>query len=192
MTKLMLFYAVLSMIFAIPINIVSSTSGEEWFEKMTLNNRELNLLSTWVHTFLMIVFTMATIYTFYELKIEARSVYAEMQLKRSRTKNFEWLKTRTVHVRGLAPNDRKGENLIKKLDKELDLIGGHVLGIINIPDFSTVLDLEMKKYDIEDLMKIPPGKEPFIKKCMIAKKYRTKSYYSKQIHEIENEIDDEI
>jgi hypothetical protein len=92
----------------------------------------------------MIVFTMATLYTFYELKVEARSIYAEVQLKRSRTKDFEWLKTRTVHVRGLAPNDRKGESLIRKLDKELELIGGKVIAIINIPDFSKILELENK------------------------------------------------
>jgi hypothetical protein len=144
MMKLMLFYAVLSLIFAIPINIVSSSSGEEWFEKMTINNKELTYLSWWTHTFLMIVFTMATLYTFYELKVEARNIYAEVQLKRSRTKDFEWLKTRTVHVRGLAPNDRKGESLIRKLNKELELIGGKVIAIINIPDFSKILELENK------------------------------------------------
>lgn len=144
MMKLMLFYAVLSLLFAIPINVVSSTNGEEWFERMTLNNKELDTLSWWVHGILMIIFTIATIYTFYELKLEARKVYAEVQLKRSRTKNFEWLKTRTVHVRGLAPNDRKGEALIKKLNKELELIGGKVLTIINIPDFSSILELENK------------------------------------------------
>jgi hypothetical protein len=45
MMKLMLFYAVLSLLFAIPINIASSTSGEEWFEKMTLDNKELTPMS---------------------------------------------------------------------------------------------------------------------------------------------------
>ena len=192
MMKLMLFYAVLSLIFAIPINIMTSRSGEEWFEKMTLNNKELDTLSCWVHAFLMIIFTIATIYTFYELKLEARKVYAEMQLKRSQLKDYEWLKTRTVHVRGLAPNDRKGQVLIKKLNKELELIGGKVLTIINIPDFHTILELENNKFDVEDLLKIPPSKEPFIKKWMISKKFRTKQYYQKQITELENQIDNEI
>lgn len=45
MMKLMLFYAVLSLLFAIPINVVASKSGEEWFERMTLNNKELDTLS---------------------------------------------------------------------------------------------------------------------------------------------------
>jgi hypothetical protein len=47
-------------------------------------------------------------------------------------------------VRGLAPNDRKGESLIRKLNKELEAIGGKALGIINIPDFSKILELENK------------------------------------------------
>lgn len=192
MMKLMLFYAVLSLVFAIPINIVSSTSGEEWFEKMTLNNKELTALSCWVHTILLIVFSAATMYTFYQMKHEARTIYVRMQLENSKTKDHEWLKTRTVHVRGLAPNDRKGEALVKKLNKELEIIGGKVLGIINIPDFSKILDLENKKYDIEDLLKIPPAKEPLAKKCLIAKKYRSKQYYTKQINKIEDEIDKEI
>jgi hypothetical protein len=192
MMKLMLFYAVLSLIFAIPINIVSSSSGEEWFEKMTMNNKELTSLSCWVHTILMVVFSTATMYSFYQMKIEARTAYAKMQLERSKTKDYEWLKSRTVHVRGLAPNDRRGEMLIRKLNKELEIIGGKVLAIINIPDFSKILDLENEKFDVEDLLKIPASKEPLAKKCMIGKKYRTKKYYTKQISEIEDKIDNEI
>ena len=92
----------------------------------------------------MIVFSFATIYTFYQMKLEARTVYAKLQLERSKTKDYEWLKTRTVHVRGLAPNDRKGESLIRKLNKELEVTGGKALGIINIPDFSKILELENK------------------------------------------------
>jgi hypothetical protein len=52
--------------------------------------------------------------------------------------------------------------------------------------------LRINKFDVEDLLKIPPAKEPFAKKCLIAKKYRTKKYYLKCINEIENEIDKEI
>lgn len=192
MMKLMLFYAVLSIMFAIPINIVSSSNGEEWFEKMTLNNKELTPLSSWVHTTLVVVFSIATIVTFYNMKVEARTMYAKMQLERSRVKDFEWLKTRTVHVRGLAPHDRKGDSLVRKLNKELRYINGQVLGIINIPNFQRLFDLETKKFDIQDLLRIPEDKEPFAKKCLIAKKYRTKTYYSKQINEIENDIDNEI
>lgn len=130
--------------FAIPINIVSSTSGEEWFEKMTLNNKELTLLSCWVHTILMVIFSGAIIYTFYQMKLEARTMYIRMQLERSKVKDYEWLKTRTVHVRGLAPNDRKGEVLVRKINNELETIGGKVLAIINIPDFNKILELENK------------------------------------------------
>lgn len=94
------------------------------------------------------------------MKVEARLCYARMQLERSKTRDFEWLKTRTLHVRGIAPHDRKGESLIKRLDSALKLNGGKVVAIINIPDFSTILELENQKFDIEDLLKIPPSKEP--------------------------------
>lgn len=127
---------------------------------MTINNKELTMLSSWVHTILVVIFTIATIYTFYNLKEEARIIYAKMQLERSKTKDFEWLKTRTVHVRGIAPHDRKGETLVKKLNKELKFIGGRVLAIINIPDFEQFFNLELEKLDIDDLIKQPPDKEP--------------------------------
>ena len=67
-----------------------------------------------------------------------------MQLDRSKTRDFEWLKTRTLHVRGIAPHDRKGESLIKRLDNALKSNGGKVVAIINIPDFSTIFELENK------------------------------------------------
>jgi hypothetical protein len=92
----------------------------------------------------MIVFSGATMYTFYQMKLEARTIYAKVQLERSKTKDYEWLKSRTVHVRGLAPEDRKGEALIRKLNKELEIIGGKVVAIINIPDFHKILELEIK------------------------------------------------
>ena len=127
---------------------------------MTLNNKEIDQLSWWVHTILVVIFSVATIYTFYYMKVEARLCYARMQLERSKTRDFEWLKTRTLHVRGIAPHDRKGESLIKRLDSALKLNGGKVVAIINIPDFSTILELENQKFDIGDLLKIPPSKEP--------------------------------
>lgn len=188
----MLFYAGLSIVFAIPINIVTSSSGEEWFEKMTLNNKELTPFSAWVHAILVIIFTIATIYTFYFLKEEARSIYAEMQLERSKTKDFEWLKTRTVHVRGIAPHDRKGTTLIKKLNRELKFINGRVLAIINIPDFEKFFNLELEKLDLDDLIMQPENKEPALKKCFVAKKYRSQQYYEKEKNAIEDKIEEQI
>ena len=187
--KLMLFYAALSIVFAIPINIVTSKSGEEWFEKMTLNNKELNTLSAWVHALLVIIFTIASIYTFYSIKEEARIIYAKMQLERSKTKDSEWLKTRTVHIRGIPPHDRKGYSIVKKLNRQLKFIGGKVLAIINIPDFEQFFELELQKLQYDDLIKKPYKREPFFKRLCVSKRYRTTEYYERMKDGIEDKIE---
>ena len=52
--------------------------------------------------------------------------------------------------------------------------------------------MKINKFDCEDLLKIPPSKEPIAKTCLISEKYRSKEYYEKEINEIENQIDNEI
>jgi hypothetical protein len=66
------------------------------------------------------------------------------------------------------------------------------LQLSTYPISAKSLSSKINKFDVEDLMKIPPSKEPFFKKCLISKKYRTKEYYTKQINEIEDEIDEQI
>ena len=71
-----------------------------------------------------------------------------MNLDRTRTKNIEWLKQRTIHVRGLTSVTKRGkevaylvvgETLKKFLDNKLISAGvsGKVVDVVTVPDLET-------------------------------------------------------
>lgn len=65
LVKLMVYFSVISLCVSIPVNLSSSSSSEEvgdWFERTTLNNKELHSnFKGWVHVTLVLVFTLLTI-----------------------------------------------------------------------------------------------------------------------------------
>ena len=63
------------MIVSIPINATIGTSYEDWFEKTTLNNKELSKLRGWFHVALVLVFTFLTIRTVQKTRRDARIAY---------------------------------------------------------------------------------------------------------------------
>ena len=69
----------------------------------------------------------------------------------SKNKDHEWLKARTVHVKGLSPEDRSGNYLKHILDRVIGPAGGEVLAVHLVPDFVNQLELEGKILDLKDL-----------------------------------------
>jgi hypothetical protein len=53
----------------------------------------------------------------------------------SRNKDHEWLKARTVHIKGIPPEDRSGNNLKNILERVIAPSGGQVLAVLLVPDF---------------------------------------------------------
>jgi hypothetical protein len=53
----------------------------------------------------------------------------------SKNKDHEWLKARTIHVKGVSPEDRSGNVLKHILERSLRGRGGQVLGVLVVPDF---------------------------------------------------------
>jgi ABC-type microcin C transport system permease subunit YejB len=108
MLKLMITFSILAITIPLPVNILTTNDTWEWFERMILSNKELAGFKSGIHVFLVVIFSGTTFWTLMSLKNEARSIYTKMQLERTKTKNTEWLKQRTIHVRGLVPHDKKG------------------------------------------------------------------------------------
>ena len=115
------------------------------------NHGPLNLTNAWIQTLLTTFFSALTVYTIFEMRDEARDLYKETSREKSRVKDFEWLKARTIHVRGLLPKDRRGDLLRNEMDALLEPIKGRVLDVIVTPDFSRLFDLETEKKELEDL-----------------------------------------
>jgi hypothetical protein len=82
-----------------------------------------------------LLFTVATFYTVFDLREEARELYKETQKEKCKVKDYEWLKARTLHVRGLLPKDRRGDMLKNEMNLMLEPIQGKVLDVVVIPDF---------------------------------------------------------
>ena len=63
----------------------------------------------------------------------------------SRNKDHEWLKARTIHVKGLLPDDRAGNQLKLVLERVLaQSDNGQVLAVLLVPDFVKQLSYESK------------------------------------------------
>ena len=50
------------------------------------------------------------------MREEAKETYREVEKEKCRLKDYEWLKARTLHVRGLLPKDRRGDMLKNELN----------------------------------------------------------------------------
>jgi len=60
----------------------------------------------------------------------------------SGTYDHEWLKARTVHIKGIPAEDRHGDGLKTLLSQYLKDSGGEVLALHLVPDFTKILDIE--------------------------------------------------
>jgi hypothetical protein len=94
---------------------------------------------------------MAAFHTVFEMREEARNLYRETQRDKCRVKDDEWLKARTLHVRGLLSKDRRGDLLRNELNLMLEPVKGKVLDVLVVPDYQRLFDLETEKKELEDL-----------------------------------------
>ena len=155
--RLLAYFSAISLCVSIPLNATSPStkaSGDfiDWFERTTFNNKEITtFFQGWVHVVLVLLFTYLTIKEVQKVRKEARYAYQFYQRSMSQNKDHEWLKLRTVHVKGLSPDDRTGNNLKAILERVVAPAEGEVLGVHLVPDFSAQLKIEEKIYDLKDL-----------------------------------------
>ena len=150
--RLAILTGVLSLIVSFSANLFTAPTQEEWFTKSSLNFKEFTTpLSAWIHVCLIIFITAITFYTVFELREEARELYKESWKEKCKVKDDEWLKARTLHVRGVLPKDRRGDMLKNELNLLLQPVKGQVLDVVVIPDFQRLFDLEMEKKEVEDI-----------------------------------------
>ena len=63
------------MIFSFSINLFIANDQSDWFEKSSLNNTLLTPITAWIHVGLLTFFTIATFYTVFDLREEAKDLY---------------------------------------------------------------------------------------------------------------------
>jgi len=135
LVRLALVLALVSMVASLSANLFLAEDQTQWFQKSSLDNKTLTPVTAWLHCGLTLLFTVATFYTVFDLREEARDLYRESQKEKCRVKDYEWLKARTLHVRGLLPKDRRGDMLKNEMNLMLEPVHGKVLDVVVIPDF---------------------------------------------------------
>ena len=75
--KLLIYFSVISLCVSIPANVTMATSSiEDWFERTTLNNKELHSsYQGWIHVFLVAIFSALTLRQVQKIRRDARSAY---------------------------------------------------------------------------------------------------------------------
>jgi TRAP-type C4-dicarboxylate transport system permease small subunit len=91
--KLLAYFSVISLIVSIPLNVFSQSngrdsSGENWFERTTLNNKDLSTnYQGWVHVSLVLIFTLLTIRQVQKTRRDAKIAYQFYQRSMSKNKD---------------------------------------------------------------------------------------------------------
>jgi len=79
-----------------------------------VNNKYMDNFSSFLHLIGVIIYTFLHFRFFSVLKREAKNIYFEKFDLLSRKKDYNWLSSRTLHISGLAPNERNSKNSLYK------------------------------------------------------------------------------
>ena len=112
--RLSFYFSILTLCVSIPvnsINILEHKTIDNWLERTTLNNKELTEFRGWFHVVIVLVISVLTIKQVQETRAEAKKAYQNYYKAMSKKRDHEWLKARTLHVKGIPPEDRSGNYL---------------------------------------------------------------------------------
>lgn len=109
-------FSILFSLISMYITYDEGDSYESLFRKL-LNNNVLTESTTILHLISLVFFTFLHFRFFSKIKREAKFLYFQRFDKFSRHKNADWLSCRTLHISGLAPEERNSKCLIFILSK---------------------------------------------------------------------------
>ena len=97
------------------------------------------------------VYTFLTINAVQSTRSEAQRAYKKNHREMSSVKDAEWLKARTIHIKGIPAEDRTGNGLRQVIESFLKEKGGMVIAVQMVPPFSKIFEIETKMKDIRYL-----------------------------------------
>jgi hypothetical protein len=198
--KTLIMFGIVSVVMLWPVSI--------WFESMQSesqagaqtgdltiesyrNNTEYNMeLRSIIDCLLLYFFCLYTIYSMFRIKNHLREELAFQKKKRMQNSEYEVLRARSVHIKGVFPEDRKGETLCEKIGKFLEENGegGKIMACIVVPDFVEIVGLENYRKRVDDAQKLLVANEPAVRRMFFPKKYRDESYYEKKLKRIDEKV----
>ena len=90
------------------------------------------------------VYTFLTIHFIQKTRRDARVSYQMYYSEMSKKKDHEWLKARTMHIKGIPEEDRAGNGLKTLLETFLKQNGGgSILAMQIVPPFHKIFQIEV-------------------------------------------------
>jgi hypothetical protein len=124
----------------------------QFFDRAALKNKELSNYRGWFHVFMVFVYTFLTIHFIQKTRRDARVSYQMYYSEMSKKKDHEWLKARTMHIKGIPEEDRAGNGLKTLLETFLKQNGGgSILAMQIVPPFHKIFQIEVQMRDLKDL-----------------------------------------
>lgn len=163
---------------------------EEYFDRSTLDNKDFSDYKSWVHVFMVFVHTFLTIHLVQKTRRDARVSYQMSYKEMSKKRDHEWLKARTLHIRGIPEEDRAGIGLRMVLEVFLSEQNGRVLDLQIVPPFHHILDIETQIRDLKDLNMLLSSKENDFY-CCVPRKYKDVQKYETQMEKYEEKLEQE-
>eukprot|EP00742_Colponemidia_sp_Colp-10_P008534 GILJ01009248.1.p1 GENE.GILJ01009248.1~~GILJ01009248.1.p1 ORF type:complete len:943 (-),score=102.35 GILJ01009248.1:123-2888(-) len=200
--RLMIFYAVVSLGFSLPVNLALDDSAAQedqeepgyfdttgnWFERTTLNNKRLDRLTSWFHLLLVFVFTFTCYLAMFHLVMEVKEVLRKRERSYPHQRLLRVLKKQTLHVRGMLQNDFAGAILYSQLNARY---GGGVLAVVMVPDLNRLTQLEIKKRDYSLRQTVFSHNVPAIAPLLCGNVRITAQFYRERIALLDNDIQKE-
>ena len=156
-------------------------------------------MQAWISIGIIFVFTLLTIQVVQKTRRDAKVALEVFYQDMSRYKDHECLKTRTLHVKGVLPQDSTGLGIERHLNQILQkrsfnsgTSAGKVTSVLVIPDFTKQLALEAKMQDLKDLYMLLSAKnDSRCCSCFIPSVYSNQDSYEKQMDAYDKELFDE-
>jgi hypothetical protein len=142
----------------------------------------------WISIFIVFTFSLLTIRLVQKTRRDGRIAYESYYHDMSRFRDHECLKTRTLHVKGVLPDDRTGNGIELHLNKILaqkTYTGqlnqqGKVRSVLIIPDFTKQFEIEIKIQDLKDYRVLMTVLKPnCMQNMLVPSSYKKKKAFEK-------------
>lgn len=198
--KILVIFGILSCLVLIPVTIwyggidILQHENDLTWQTHKAEIRYYQELRSIIDCLLVCFLTFYIIYTMFEIKKHIRKLISEQKKSRSAQSSIEKLKARSVHVRGVFPEDRRGEVLCNEVRDFLEVKAqgrpGKIVASIIVHDFVRIVELENDRKRVDNAHKLLTANEPAVRRIFFPKKYRQQDYYEKKLKAIDDKVID--
>ncbi len=139
---------------------------------------------------LLYLFSIGAIVTVFRIKWHIKDQLVAIKNDKSAQEELPKLKSRSVHVRGMFPEDRRGDLLKSEIRRIIDTMDGdgRIVATIVVPDFTKMIELENARKRIDNAQKLYDAKEPAVRRMCFPEKFRHADYYEKRRRAIDENV----